>query len=64
MQTNIRNMPDGNKDFLFSKAYSYMSLTTEAEVKPLLSVGFLSYLGVENSTSDWYKIEYTNILGY
>lgn len=64
MQTNIRNMPDGNKDFLFSKAYTYMSLTTEAEVKPLLSVGFLSYLGVENSTSDWYKIEYTNILGY
>ena len=64
MQINIVNMPDGNKDFLFSETYTYMSLTTEAEVKPLLSIGFLRNIGIENESSDWYKIKYTNILGY
>ena len=64
MQTNIVNMPGGNEKFLFSNTYTYMSLTTEAEVKPLLSAGLLSNLGIDNTASDWYKIKYTNILGY
>lgn len=64
MQTNIVNMPNGNADFRFSKTYTYMSLTTEAEVKPLLSIGLLSNMGIDNTASEWYKINYNNILGY